>query len=127
ISSGGPGGGRASDPPDAAIQFFRLKAEATSLYSVLLDTTAGERVRVGGVCRVQIDLAPHQLQFGPDVVVVEADVDAHVAVGTLPRDDIDAQLRPPAPEVPAVVPSGALARFDDAIAQEHHVGLALAE
>src|SRR6266545_6795615 len=79
------------------------------------DAAAGERVRVFGPRREQVDLAPDELQRRADVVVVEADVDAHVAVGALPRDHVDAQLGAAPLQVPAVILSAALAGFDDPV------------
>src|SRR3954467_873064 len=76
---------------------------------------AGVGSRVRRVRREQIDFAPYKLERRADVVVVEADIDTHVAVGALPGEDVDAQLRAAAFQVPPVGVPGAQSGLDDPI------------
>src|SRR6187200_2695279 len=80
--------------------------------------SAGLLTGVGvGIRRVrgeEVDFTPRELQRGSGVVVVKSDVHAHVAVGALPRDDVDAQLRAAAFQVPAIGVAGAESGLDDA-------------
>src|SRR6476661_1565099 len=66
-------------------------------------------------------LAPREPQRRRRIVVVEPDVDAHVAVAAPPGEEVDAGVRAAALQVVAEIHPAALAGLDDPIAQERHV------
>src|SRR6185369_2139131 len=79
------------------------------------------------VRRTKPGFAPLQTQRLRRVVVVERDIDSHVAARLTPGEEVDAQFRAAALQVLSEIKAAALACLDDAIANEAHVRLALTQ